>query len=332
VKKHKPVLHWVFLIPLVLITTPAHGLDSLRIGLSALSPTNWPVLVADEKGFFKKYGIDPQVIYIGGGSARGVSALIAKQVQFMVIGGVGVIGAALRGVDVVMVASNVNRSTQRLISRPEIKTPKDLKGKRVGVVSFGGNTYSVLLMLLKKWSMKPEEFVILQVGPSPTMLISLEKGGIDAAVLTAPSDFIAEEKGNRVLADLADMQIFSLQSTITTTREFLKSREDLTTRFLKAYAEGIAYVKKNKEASIDLLRRKLRMEPEQESYLGRTHQLYASKYLDRVPYVSLEGVKTLLESFEGQDPKAKAADPGAFVDSRIVTALENSGFFTKLYE
>lgn len=304
----------------------------MRIGLSALSPTNWPVLVAEEKGFFKKYGIEPQVIYIGGGSARGVSALIAKQVQFMVIGGVGVIGAALRGVDVVMVASNVNRSTQRLISRPEIKTPKELKGKRVGVVSFGGNTYSVLLMLLKKWSMKPEEFVILQVGPSPTMLISLEKGGIDAAVLTAPSDFIAEEKGNRVLADLADMQIFSLQSTITTTREYLKGREDQTTRFLKAYAEGIAYIKKNKDASIDVLRRKLRMEPEQESYLGKTHQLYASKYLDRVPYVSLEGVKTLLESLEGQDAKAKAADPGAFVDSRIVSALENSGFFTKLYE
>ena len=233
-KTRKPVRYWACLFLLILLTAPAHGLDSLRIGLSALSPTNWPVLVAEEKGFFKKYGIEPQVIYIGGGSARGVSALIAKQVQFMVIGGVGVIGAALRGVDVVMVASNVNRSTQRLIARPEIKTPKDLKGKRVGIVSFGGNTYSVLLMLLKKWSMKPEEFVILQVGPSPTMLITLEKGGIDAAVLTAPSDFIAEDKGNRVLADLADMQIFSLQSTITTTREYFKGREDQTTRFLKA--------------------------------------------------------------------------------------------------
>lgn len=330
--KSNPVLHFVSLLLLVLFTAPTHGLDALRIGLSALSPTNWPVWVAEEKGFFKKYGIEPQVIFIGGGSARGVSALIAKEVQFMVIGGVGVIGAALRGIDVVMVASNVNRSTQRIISRPEIKSPKDLKGKRVGVVSFGGNTYSVLLMVLKKWSMKPDDLVILQVGPSPTMLISLEKGGIDAAVLTAPSDFIAEEKGNRVLADLADMQIFSLQSTITTTREYLKGHEDLTTRFLKAYAEGIAYVKKNKDASVELLRRKLRMEPEQESYLGKTHQLYAAKYLDRVPYVSLEGVKTLLESLENQDVKAKNADPATFVDSRIITTLENSGFFTKLYE
>ena len=93
-KTNHTVLHFVSLLLLVLFTAPAFGLDTLRIGMSALSPTNWPVLVAEEKGFFKKYGIEPQVIYIGGGSARGVSALIAKQVQFMVIGGVGVIGAA----------------------------------------------------------------------------------------------------------------------------------------------------------------------------------------------------------------------------------------------
>lgn len=331
-KPSNAILRFISPILLAVLSTPAHGLDPLRIGLSALSPTNWPVWVAEEKGFFKKYSIEPQVIFIGGGSARGVSALVSREVQFMVIGGVGVIGAALRGLDVVMMASNVNRSTQRLISRPEIKSPRDLKGKRVGVVSFGGNTYSVLLMVLKKWSMKPDEFVILQVGPSPTMLISLEKGWIDAAVLTSPSDFIAEEKGNRVLADLADMQIFSLQSTITTTREYLNGHQDQATRFTKAYVEGIAYIKKNKDASVDVLRKKLRMEPGQEAYLGRTYQLYASKYLDRVPYVSVQGVKTLLESLEGQEPKAKSAAPEAFIDPHIVSALEKSGFFTKLYE
>jgi hypothetical protein len=74
----------------------------------------------------------------------------------------------------------------------------------------------------------------------------------------------------------------------------------------------------NKDASIEILRRKLRIEPGQETYLGRTHQLYASKYLDRVPYVSVQGVKTLLESLEGQEPKAKSAEPETFVDSRIV--------------
>lgn len=331
-KRIQTVFLLVFLLLFIFWKAPTHGLDRVRIGSSALSPTNWAVWVAEEKGLFKKYGIEPQVIYIGGGSARGVNALVAKEVQFMAIGGIGVIGAALRGADVVMIASNVNLSTQRLISKPEIKTPGDLRGKRVGVTAFGSNTHSVLLMVLKRWSIRPEELAILQIGPSPTMLISLEKGWIDAAVLTSPSDFIAEERGGRVLADLADMKMYSLQSTITTTREYLKGHEDQATRFIRAHAEGIAYIKKNKDQSLDVLRRKLRMEPGQEVYLGKTHARYSSKYLDKVPYVSVQGVKTLLEFLESQSPKARGADPEAFVDARIVMLLENSGFFTKLYE
>jgi ABC-type nitrate/sulfonate/bicarbonate transport system substrate-binding protein len=332
VKRRHAVCLTAFIALATFWKSPAHALDSVRVGLSALSPTNWAVWVAEDQGFFKKYGIDPQVIYIGGGSARGVNALVAKDVQFMVIGGVGVIAAALRGADVVMIASNVNLSTQRIISKPEIKTPQELKGKRVGVVSLGGNTHSVLLMALKKWAIKPEELVILQIGPSLMMVISLEKGFIDAGVFTSPADFMAEEKGNHVLADLADMKVYSLQSTITTTREYLKSHHDLTTRFLKGYAEGIAFIKGNRAPSLDILRKKLRMEPGQEVYLDRTYARYASKYLDQVPYVSLQGVKTLLEYLEDQDPKAKGADPQAFVDAGIVKELESGGFFKKLYE
>ncbi|MET0500743.1 MAG: ABC transporter substrate-binding protein, partial [Candidatus Binatia bacterium] len=268
---------------------PARAMDRVSVGLSALSPTNWAVWVAEEKGFFKKNGIEAQVIFIGGGAARSMNALVAKDVQFMLIGGIGVINAALRGADVAMVASNVNLSTQRLISRPDIKTPEELKGKRVGVTAFGSNTHSVLLMLLKKWSMKPEDLVILQIGPSPTMILSLEKALLDAAILTSPSDFIAIERGNRVLADLAELQIYSLQSTLSTTREYLKTSEDQATRFIRGYSEGIAFIKKNKAQSIDVLQKKLRLEPGQAVYLEKTYALYAGKYLEQVPYVSIQG-------------------------------------------
>jgi len=312
--------------------SPARALDRVSVGLSALSPTNWAVWVAEEKGLFKKYGIEPQVIFIGGGAARSMNALVAKDVQFMIIGGVGVINAALRGADVAMVASNVNLSTQRLISRPDIKTPDELRGKRVGVTAFGSNTHSVLLMLLKKWSMKPEDLVILQIGPSPTMILSLEKALLDAAILTAPSDFIAIERGNRVLANLADLQIYSLQSTVSTTREYLKTSEDQATRFIRGYSEGIAFIKKNKAQSIDVLQKKLRLEPGQAVYLEKTYALYAGKYLDQVPYVSIQGVKTLLDFVSSHISKAKSADPESFVDNKIVRTLENSGFFAKLYQ
>jgi NitT/TauT family transport system substrate-binding protein len=328
--------HFAFLTGLTLLLLGqgsfAQSPERVRVGLSAVSPTNWAVWVAEEKGLFKKHGIDPQVIFIGGGAARGMNALVAKDVQFMIIGGVGVINAALRGVDVVMVASNVNSSTQRLMSRPEIKTPEDLRGKRIGVTAFGSNTHSVLLMLLKRWSMKPEDVVILQIGPSPTMILSLEKNLIDAAVLTSPSDFIAEEKGNRTLADLADMKLYSLQSTLSTTRDYLKSSEDQASRFIRGYSEGIAFVKKNKAQSIEVLRKKLRLDNSQSQYVEKTYALYAGKYLDQVPYVSLQGVKTLLDFIAPEVPKAKSADAESFIDARIVKQLESIGFYHKLYQ
>jgi ABC-type nitrate/sulfonate/bicarbonate transport system substrate-binding protein len=312
--------------------TFALGQDRVRVGLSALSPTNWAVWVAEERGLLKKYGIDPQVIFIGGGSARGVNALVNREVQFMIIGGVGVIGSVLRGAELVMIASNVNLSTQRLMSRPDIKTVEDLRKKRVGVTAFGSNTHSVLLMLLRKWSMKPEEIVILQIGSSPTMVLSLEKGYVDAAVLTSPSDFIAEERGNRVLADLAAMKLYSLQSTLTTTRNYLRTNQDQAARFVRGYAEGIAFIKKNKTQSLEILRKKLRLDYNQDPYLQETYIRYSSRYLDSVPYVSVQGVRTLLEYLENQDPKARSADPQSFLDSSIVQLLENSGFFTRLYQ
>jgi NitT/TauT family transport system substrate-binding protein len=218
------------------------------------------------------------------------------------------------------------------MSRPEIKTAEELKMKRVGVTAFGSNTHSVLLMLLRKWSMKPEDVTILQIGPSPTMVLSLEKGYIDAAILTSPSDLIAEERGSRVLADLAEMKIYSLQSTLSTTRNYLRTNQDQAARFIRGYAEGIAFIKKNKSESLEILRKKLRLDHSQDPYLEETYMRYANRYLDSVPYVSVQGVKTLLEYLENQDPKARSADPQSFLDSSIVKRLETNGFFTRLYQ
>ncbi len=104
-------------------------------------------------------------------------------------------------------------------------------------------------------------------------------------------------------------------------------------RFIKGYIEGIAYFKRNKNESLEVLRKKLRMEPGREDrYLTRMYDLYASKYFDKVPYPSLKGIETVLEFLAGEDPKAKSVDPKSFLDSSIVRELEASGFINFLYE
>ena len=86
--------------------------------------------IAEEKGLFKKHGIESEVILIGGASAGGVSSLIAGDVQFLGGGGGGVINAALGGADVIMIGSIVNKGVQRVVARGDLKRPEDLRSHR----------------------------------------------------------------------------------------------------------------------------------------------------------------------------------------------------------
>jgi len=316
----------------VLIVPCAFAADRVRIGLSSFTPINAAVWIAEDKGLFKKYGIDPEVILIGGASAGGVSSLIAGDVQFLAGAGGAVVSAGLNGADVVMIASIVNRGVQRVMARSDIKKPEDLRGRRVGVTRLGAASHLVLLMMLRAWGMTAADVQTMQIGSSPAMMAALEKGGIDAAVLTEPTFFFAEDQGYRVLADLADMDIYYLHSMIDTTRGYIRTHRDVALRFLRGYTEGIAFFKNNRKESIEVLAKKLRTAPSQTKYLERSHALYSSGYFENTPYVSLRGVNTLLEFLGKDNPKARTADPRSFIDNSLVKELDDAGFIKKLYE
>ena len=322
----------VFAVIFLALGSHLHAADRVRVGLSALSLANSPLWVAEERGFFKKYGIDCEIILVGGGASRSVSALLAGDLQFATTGGGAAISAALGGPDVVMVAAGNNKGIQRLMVRPDIKTPEAIKGKRIGVTGLGSSGHLALLLMIKKWGIAPEEVQVLQVGASPIMLISLQKGGIDGAMLQDPSFFMAEDSGFRTLGDPAAMDIHYLQNVIAATRTYLRAHRDLAGRFIKAFVEGIAYYKKNKDESMKILMKKMRIERGNEGYLLRSYQLYASLYFDNVPYPSMLGVRTVLEFLAKDNPKAKSADPNTFVDLSFVKVLDDSGFIKALYQ
>jgi ABC-type nitrate/sulfonate/bicarbonate transport system substrate-binding protein len=323
---------YLFAISLWLNPSPTLSADRLRIGLSSFTPINAALWIAEEKGLFKKYGIESEVVLIGGASAGGVSSLIAGDVQFLGGGGGGVISAALSGADVIMIGSIVNKGVQRVVARSDIRRPEDLRSKKIGITRLGAASHLVLLIMLRNWNMTPNDVQTLQIGSSPAMMAALEKGGIDAAVLTEPTFFFADDQGYRTLADLADMDIYYLHSMIDTTRSYLRTHRDIAARFMKGYVEAIAYFKKNRKESIDVLARKLRTAPAQTKYLERSHSLYTSGYFENAPYVSLKGVTTLLDFYGRDNPRAKTASPQSFFDNSLVKELDDSGFVKKLYE
>ena len=302
--------------------------DRIRIGLSAISATSGSIWVAEEKGLFKKHGIDAEVIVIGGGSARVVSSLIAGEIQFSVGGGDAVIRSALRGADTVVVASPLTTGLQRLMVRPAIKTPSDLKGKKIGITRFGAASHWVLQLFLRKWGMRPEEVQMVQLGSSPAMLATLDKEAIDGAVFTIPTFFLAEDRGYRTLADPVDMGIYYLQNSVDSTKTFLRQKRDQTVRLVKGVCEGLAYFKKHKKESLEVLGKKLRIQSEQErdmKYLESSYNLLAGKFYNQVPYTMPKAVETVLEFIAAEEPKARGANPKLFVDETIVREVEEIG-------
>jgi NitT/TauT family transport system substrate-binding protein len=219
------------------------------------------------------------------------------------------------------------------MARQDIKNYQDLKGRKIGITNFGSAGHLVLLLMLKKWNMRTDQVQILQVGPSPLMLASLDKGGIDAAVLTLPTFFVAEDRGYRIVADPATMDIFYLQNTLESTRAYLRKNRDAALRFMRGYVEGIAYFKKNKKDSLDIMRKKLRIQSEQEKdnrYLEQSYNLLAAAYND-IPYPALRSVQTIIDKVAEDEPKVKERDAKSFVDESFVKELEDSGFTKALY-
>src|SRR5687767_9520858 len=326
-------LEFLFLLlTLVAAATSVSAQDKVRMGLSSVSGLHAAVWVAEQKGLFRKHGIEAEVIVTGQGGTAGISALLANDIQMVASAGDVLVAAALRGGDTVMVASVVNKGLQRLVTKPDIKTPADLKGKRVGVTRIGAVSHSVLLMMLQRWKMTVNDVQVLQLGSSPSMLASLDKGGIEGAVVTIPSMFVAEDRGYRVLLDMADTDIYYLHTMVATTRQYIKNNRDKVLRFLKGYVEGIAFVKQNKKESVDIVKKKLRIGPEQERNLERSIDLLINTYYETVPYPSLSGIETVLGFVEKDNPKARGADPKTFVDDSLLREIEASGFVKALYQ
>lgn len=313
------------------IASPASAQDKVRLGLSSVSALHSAVWVAEEKGLFRKHGIDTEIIVTGQGGTAGIGALLANDIQLASSAGDSLVNAALRGGDTVMIAGVVNKGLQRVIVKPEIKTPEELRGKRVGVTRIGAVSHSVLLMVLQRWNMTSKDIQVMQIGSSPNMLASLDKGGIEGAVLTIPSMFVAEDRGYRVLLDMADTDIFYLHTMLATTRGYLKNHREKVGRFLKGYLEGIAYVKQHKKESIEVVKKKLRIGAAQERNLERSIDLLSSKYYEVTPYPSLRGVSTVLGFVSKDNPKAKTADPKTFVDDSLLREIDQSGFIKGLY-
>ena len=284
---------------------------------------------AKETKLFEKHGLDVVLVGMGTGSVS-LRALIAKDLQISSLSGSGLVQAALQGADTVLIAALVNGFVFKVFSAPEISSPAQLKGKKLGVSRYGATSDFAVRLALKKWGLNPERDVnILQIGTSQDTVRAMQTKMLDAGVTTGTSSLIARKAGFRELGDLADLGLDYPTSAIGTTKSYLQKNEATVKGFMLAYIEAIHDFKRNKETALAVLKKYTRNDDRE--VLEHTYNDIAGKYL-AMPIPTLEGIRTILTELSSTTPAAKNADPEQFVSYKIAREIEASGFIKRLYE
>ncbi|MDH3444172.1 MAG: ABC transporter substrate-binding protein [Deltaproteobacteria bacterium] len=283
------------------------------------------VWVAKDLKIFDKHGIDAEVIMITG-SARSVAALVGGSTQFGTGSGTGPLAASIKGSDIKIIAASYNKFPYAFVVKPEIRTPEDLRGKKVNILNYGGSNDLALQLALKEWGMKLSDIQVIVGGDAPTRLGSLMAGRSDATILSPPHLTIAVQKGYRVLADMGEMSTNFAQSTLNVKGSYLREDHDRAKRFLRAYAEAIHVIRTDRKNTIDIFAKRMRIdEPET---LKSTYDYFAPRF-SFPPRVNLDGIRDTLNFYAERNPDFKNHKAEEFVDHSILDELEKEGFFKK---
>ena len=246
-------VRWLLAAIIFLISSGA-GAEPLRIAYTSIGVVYGPLWVTRDAGIFKKYNIDPELLYIAGGPPS-LQALIAGDVAISFTAGGATVAANLSGSDVVLLGASIDSLPFELWSIPSIKDAEKLRGTRLGISRIGATTDFVARYLLKKWGLQPDKDVpIFQAGAGPQVFAALKGGSVQSGVLsTGPETLLAEAEGYVQLADMSALGLVYPFGPFAARQAFLKSQPELVSRFMKAYVEGIYRFKTDKALALATL-------------------------------------------------------------------------------
>ncbi len=239
---------------------PAPAAERVTIATPSRGLFEFPVVVAMRKGFYKDEGIDVDKIQMQ--PAIGVKALMSGDVDYLLAWG-SALRAAVSGVPIKAVLGFAGRPLHVLIARPEIKSPKDLKGKIIGVDSVAGTVDYLSRVAVRHFGFEPEKDVkIIVTGESPTRLAALRAGAIDATPIDVAFAVKAEDEGFKRLVYLGDLIELPL-SGIAVMDQKLHTQRDQVKKVVRAGVRGLRFMKQNRNETVQMLADYLRITPSQ---------------------------------------------------------------------
>jgi len=305
-------------------------LEKITIAFSSISGHMAPLWITQDRGFFRKYGLDVQLVFIESGSTA-VKSLISKDVGFAQMAGAGVVQSHLQGTDIVMIAGFLNTMDYQLMVEKSISRPDHLRGKTLAVSRLGSSSDFATRYALNKYGLVPDQDVtILEIGSQPARFAALEAGKIQGAMVAVPLTLKAKALGFHALADLQMLGLEYQHTGLATTQALIKSRPDLVRNVVKAYVEGIHYYKTQRDESLAILGKYLKTSDT--DVLMEVYKNIGLKLTPEKPYPTLRGIEVILREIAARSPKTKSARPEEFMDLTFVKELDSSGFIDRLYK
>jgi ABC-type nitrate/sulfonate/bicarbonate transport system substrate-binding protein len=283
--------------------------------------------IAQEAGLFKKYDLDFRLVFIPS-SPVATAATLNGDAEIGVTGAIGNVRAYVQGfTDLVFIGGVKNFLTHSIVAKPEIKRPEDLKGKKVAVGRFGGNTHYFTIQALRKFGMDASKDIqTIQTGAGPETLAALIAGNVDAAGLVAPFDAAAVNRGYVYVINGFDLRIPYGATQFVTLRSVLNKRGPVIGRFMRVMAESATIMHTDKAFVYKVLGKYLRV---------TDTKILDSAYQTEIPALErrLEirdaALQASLDEIAPLDPRAKAIKPQEMIDRRYLVELEKSGVFDK---
>lgn len=312
---------WTFQAAALYAADRLTGLHSAQV-MSQSMP--W---IAQEAGLFKKYDLDFRLVFIPS-SPVATAATLTGDVEIGVTGAIGNVRAFVQGsTDLVFVAGIKNILTHNILGKPEIKRVEDLRGKKVGVGRFGGNTHYFVIQALKRLGMDAsKDLQMIQTGGGPETVASLLGGNVEAAAIVAPGDFVAASKGYQYIVKGADLRIPYGATGIVTMRSLINKRGPVISRFMRSMAEASKLMHSDKALVYKVLGKYLRITDTK--VLDASYQSEIAA-LERRLEIHDAALQASLDEIAPIDPRAKAIKPAEMIDRRFLVELEKSGVFAK---
>lgn len=251
-------LSLTLLLLFIFVSFEDSGAETVKIAIPSTTQAVLPFTIARDKGYYRAEGLDVELILMSAPTAS--RALLSDDVAVATVGGAG-LPPVLRGSPFKFLFTTYNRAMFWLFAKPEIRDVRGLKGKRIGVSGIGSGPDSLLREILRQNGLDANRDVaVLSLGVMPTIFAGLQAGTVDAAMLSPPVTFKAEEAGFRELVSFPKQDLIELQGSVLVRDASLQSNRAQMERFLRGTYKGFLHVKEDRAGTIPFIARYLQLQ------------------------------------------------------------------------